>query len=63
MKINRYIHSVDNCGIGIEIPAGTYKMTCEPSGYMNTDKKPEKYCGKKFRVKITQKVEVIGVRR
>lgn len=56
--LHRYIHSVDSCGIGDYIPNGKYKMVCEPSGYMNTDKKPEKYCGHKFKVKVEIKTVV-----
>ena len=29
-------------------------MICQPCGYRSDDKKPEKYCGKKFKVKISQ---------
>ena len=59
MKINRYIHAVDNCGIGIDIPTGKYKMKCEPCGYRSDDKKPERYCGHNFHVKVDQIVEVL----
>ena len=59
MKLFRYIHEVDSLtGIGIAIRDGKYKMKCEPCGYRNDDKKPEKYCGKNFTVKVTNLQEV-----
>ena len=55
----QYIHAVDECGIGVDIPNGKYECKCQPSGYRNDDKKPEKYCGKKYSVKVSTKIEVI----
>lgn len=60
MIIYRYIHHVDHFGMGLPVPSGKYRMICEPSGYMNTDKKPEKYCGKKFTVRVSEKIEVLS---
>lgn len=57
--VYRYLHNVDHFGMGVEASSGKYKMICEPSGYRNDDKKPEKYCGKKFAIRISQKVEVL----
>lgn len=58
MKLSRYIHSVDHFGMGDYIPNGKYKMKCKPSGYMNTDKKPEDYCGYEFNVQVKIKTVV-----
>lgn len=59
MNLSKYIHSVDShTGMGTYIPNGIYKMKCEPSGYLNTDKKPEDYCGYEFEVEVTIKTHV-----
>jgi len=54
-KVYKYLHFVDSCGIGKELPTGTYDVTC-CEGYLMNDKP---YCGTKFKVKVGQTIEVI----
>jgi hypothetical protein len=36
----------------MKTPYGKIRMKCEPSGYLNTDKPENKYCGRKFAIKV-----------
>ena len=54
-SLYQYYNFVDNCGMGVDLPSGTYTMTCE-EGYLDED---PPYCGHVFKVKVCQSVEVM----